>query len=152
MPSYLSGMPSYALAVLWALTAFIVYKIATRIISNRHHASEAKRLGCQPPPVRPLKLPFGIDGVMRALRADREKLFPDMLEEIYHEVGNAATFSQNQAGSDLLMTVDPKNIQALLATQFNDYELGPVRRGAMWPMFGNGIFTADGKGWYVTTK
>lgn len=45
------------------------------------------------------------------------------------------------------MTTDPENIKAILATQFEDFELGPMRRGNFFPMLGNGIFTADGEGW-----
>jgi hypothetical protein len=50
-------------------------------------------------------------------------------------------------GTDMYATVDPKNIQAILATQFNDFSLGPSRRGSFWPLLGNGIFTQDGKPW-----
>jgi len=148
MPSIAGFSVSYAWAAAWAVGAFIIYNLGSTFLINRQHAAEARRLGCLPASVKRMKLPFGLDGVMRALKADRAKQFPNMLEDIYHEVG-AATWSANTMGSHVLMTVDPKNIQAILATQFNDFELGPVRRGAMWPLFGNGIFTADGKGWFV---
>ena len=137
------------LALLWAISAFFIYKVAAAIIKNRNHAAIARRLGCQPAPYRASKYPFGIDSILRALQADRDKLFMDMLSDIFHELGDPPTFSQSIAGSVTFMTMDPKNIQAILATQFNDFELGSVRRGALWPMFGNGIFTADGKGWFV---
>jgi hypothetical protein len=39
----------------------------------------------------------------------------------------ATTFEQNFFGDLNLVTVEPKNIQALLATQFNDFSLGGVR-------------------------
>jgi len=47
------------------------------------------------------------------------------------------------------VTVDPKNIQAVLATQFHDFSLGQTRRGNFFPLLGNGIFTNDGKAWWV---
>jgi cytochrome P450 len=47
-----------------------------------------------------------------------------------------------------IYTCDPKNIQAILATRFQDFELGETRRQSFFPLLGNGIFTADGKEWY----
>ena len=145
-------MHSSGLAAVAAIAALIVYKVLTTVVENRRHAAEAKRLGCLPPPEKVWKYPFGIDGVLRAIKADKDKLFPNMLEDIYHEMGHATVWASNQAGSRAFMTVDPKVIQAVLATQFNDFELGPIRAGSMGPLFGNGIFTSDGKGWFVPSK
>ncbi|KAI9743319.1 MAG: hypothetical protein M1818_003165 [Claussenomyces sp. TS43310] len=50
-------------------------------------------------------------------------------------------------GSSTLFTADEKNIEAMLATQFNDFGLGPDRRGSFRPLLGNGIFTEDGEQW-----
>ncbi|KAF7928892.1 uncharacterized protein EAE97_009734 [Botrytis byssoidea] len=47
-------------------------------------------------------------------------------------------------------SIDPENVKAVLATQFADFDLGPVRIGALWPMLGKGIFTQDGHEWKVT--
>lgn len=51
------------------------------------------------------------------------------------------------AMSQLMGCLDEKNIQAILATQFKDFDIGPVRRGNFFPLLGNGIFTQDGKAW-----
>lgn len=40
-----------------------------------------------------------------------------------------------------------KNIQAMLTSQFNDFYLGPSRRGNMIVTLGDGIFVQDGKPW-----
>lgn len=45
------------------------------------------------------------------------------------------------------MTIEPENVKAVLASQFEDFELGPVRRANFFPLLGNGIFTADGEAW-----
>ena len=42
---------------------------------------------------------------------------------------------------------DEKNIQAILATQFKDFDIGPKRRNNFMPLLGNGIFTQDGAAW-----
>ncbi|SGZ54677.1 CIC11C00000004995 [Sungouiella intermedia] len=50
------------------------------------------------------------------------------------------------AGKGTIMTKDPENIKAILATQFNDFALG-TRYDAMNITLGAGIFTLDGDGW-----
>ncbi|TGO79402.1 hypothetical protein BELL_0034g00360 [Botrytis elliptica] len=47
----------------------------------------------------------------------------------------------------LISTSDPQNMQAILATNFADFELGPSRSQNMFELLGNGIFTADGEAW-----
>ena len=81
------------------------------------------------------------------MKADREKRVPDMFMDIYEELGAASTWAQKFLGTESLVTVDPKNIQAILATQFNNFAIGDVRRKQFAPLLGNGIFTADGKAW-----
>ena len=43
-------------------------------------------------------------------------------------------------------TTDPQNIEAILSTKFEDYNLGS-RRLAFLPLLGEGIFTQDGPAW-----
>ena len=47
----------------------------------------------------------------------------------------------------LVTTAEPENVQAILATKFHDFNLGPLRRDNFHELLGNGIFTADGKAW-----
>lgn len=58
-----------------------------------------------------------------------------------------STFKNYVMFQNVYFTSDPRNIQAMLATQFNDYILGPGRIGNMGGMVGSGIFTQDGKPW-----
>lgn len=50
-------------------------------------------------------------------------------------------------GQRMILTADPENIKAILATQFSDYGKGePFHRD--WKDFlGDGIFTTDGQQW-----
>ncbi|KAJ9659380.1 hypothetical protein H2201_007405 [Coniosporium apollinis] len=92
-------------------------------------------------------MPGGIDFIWRLTKADRRNQVPNELEAIYADMGGVNTWQQSIFGSVTYLTVDPKNIQALLATQFPDFEIGPMRRGNFFPLLGNGIFTSDGKAW-----
>lgn len=47
----------------------------------------------------------------------------------------------------MISTAEPANIQAMLATKFLDFDLGPTRGSNFFAMLGNGIFTAEGNAW-----
>lgn len=49
--------------------------------------------------------------------------------------------------NSIVSTAEPENIQALLATQFHDFDLGPARKSNFHDLLGNGIFTAEGEAW-----
>ncbi|KAK6534864.1 Protein kinase alk2 [Arthrobotrys megalospora] len=53
-------------------------------------------------------------------------------------------------GARTIITREPRNIQALLATQFKDFAIGPRKYKAFSPLLGNGIFTIDGPGWEIS--
>lgn len=56
------------------------------------------------------------------------------------------TISLYIGGKQILFTLDPENIKAVLATQFNDFVLGS-RHSHFLPLLGDGIFTLDSHGW-----
>jgi len=140
-------MNSYVRAASLLLVFYILYYFVKSFLSSRYHARRAEELGCEPVPVRPAKLPGGIDFIWRLTKADRRNQVPNELEAIFADMGAVFTWKQYVFGTATYNTVDPKNIQALLATQFLDFEIGPLRRGNFFPMLGNGIFTSDGKAW-----
>ena len=140
-------MHTYLAAASCLFAVYIAYYFLSIALASRRHAQDAARLGCKPPLRRDHTLPLGIDLVQKVVKADREKHVPDMFLQIYEELGCPSTWTQNFLGADDLITADPKNIQAMLSTQFNDFEIGRERRENFAPLLGNGIFTADGKAW-----
>ena len=56
------------------------------------------------------------------------------------------TLSMYVAGQPVIVTLDPENIKAMLATQFTLFHLGK-RHLIFYPLLGNGVFTLDGEGW-----
>ncbi|KAI9779011.1 MAG: hypothetical protein M1816_003788 [Peltula sp. TS41687] len=136
-----------SLALVGALLTFTAYRLIRSYLSNRHAADEAKRLGCKDPPTLPVRWPMGIDHVRRMLKADKEKLFPDLIVSIYKEMGVTTYRKKDLTGTSDCFTCDPKNIQAILATQFDDFDLGNGRVLNLEPLFGAGIFTQSGDAW-----
>lgn len=50
-------------------------------------------------------------------------------------------------GTRILQKVEPANIQAILATQFKDFELGRRRYNQFKVFLGKSIFSSDGAFW-----
>ncbi|KAK3074958.1 hypothetical protein LTR53_002198 [Teratosphaeriaceae sp. CCFEE 6253] len=139
---------------LLGLAALVVYKIVATIVESRQHAARAKELGCQDAPTIPGLGFLGIQGVRDMMKADGERLFPDLLvarqERANEAFGNGkvcGTYKFHTLGQTQYFTSDPKNVQHMLAHQFADFDLGEARRGNMIRTLGDGIFVQDGKAW-----
>jgi len=74
----------------------------------------------------------------------------DFLEDIirfrYKEM-RCWTYQVNSLMGTMISTADPENIQAMLATKFTDWDLGPLRQEMFSEVLGNGIFTAEQEKW-----
>ncbi|KAJ5121706.1 Cytochrome P450 E-class CYP52 [Penicillium atrosanguineum] len=140
----------------WLVPALVSLAIAGRLLlsvySTWRHAQKSHRLGCGEVPLYSSQDPFGLSTLFETLEAAREKLLPHLAERrmallsLQHD-RYVSTFRLCQAGRENLFTADPKNIQAMLATQFNDFSLGDMRRNVAEPVVGHGIFTTDGESW-----
>lgn len=138
--------PTAVLALGWASVSYVIYLIINSFLTSRQEAAKARELKCEEPVWQKNHWPLGIDNIIRAIKADNQKLFP--VDSIQRTIDNGAlSYRYSILGSKSAFTAEPKNIQAMLATQFGDFDLGPTRRGNFWPLLGNGIFTQDGAGW-----
>lgn len=95
---------------------------------------------------------LGIKHLRYMLASDKKRVYPNMLVDRQQLMSTlhrreCSTFTFEILGQRIIFTSDPRNMQAMLATQFDDYELGPVRRGNMIATVGDGIFVQDGKAW-----
>lgn len=98
----------------------------------------------KPPPVATGGGPFGLVGLYHLVKAVNKGKLCSFLQDESDRFGS--TYMRHGLGSDVIMTTDPENIKAILATQFTDFGLGE-RHKALYPLLGDGIFTLDGKGW-----
>lgn len=110
----------------------------------------ALELGCKDAPAYPGCGLFGLKHVRYLQAADKKRLFPDLLVEREQKMSEihgrqCSTFSFEVMGQKVYFTSDPENIKAMLATQFNDYDLGPARRGNMIRTLGDGIVSRTGE-------
>ncbi|CAG8979569.1 hypothetical protein HYALB_00013453 [Hymenoscyphus albidus] len=134
-------------SALVAIVLYIFYRIIVSKLASFRNAQKAKALGCEPVYMRPNRLPFGIDHLLVSINAVKDGTFLTVIEDFFVDIGGRHTFSTSVLGGIETLTVEPTNIQAMLATQFEDFDLGDRRRGTMDPFLGSGIFTQDGKRW-----
>jgi len=62
------------------------------------------------------KLPFGIDSMLMLMKSLKEFRFPVALMELHDQMGD--TYGCMLFGMRSIRTRDPRNIKAILATQF----------------------------------
>jgi len=136
----------------WGVVAFAIYKVINTILAKRQLAAKAKETGAYEALSYPVAGFGGFKHLGELMEADKNQLFPNLMvkrERVMSELHSreVATFKNYIAFQDVYFTSDPRNIQAMLAKQFDDYELGPTRSANMIPTLGSGIFTQDGKAW-----
>jgi hypothetical protein len=131
--------PVFAIIV-WSLAAYVVYRLLTFAFATYKRTIAANSLGCRDAPTYPSPDPAGIINVMRLVQANNAgKLLEHVNERLdtvsKQEARPVFTFQTHIMRNWLFFTCDPKNIQAILATQFKEFELGPIRFGTFAPLY-----------------
>ena len=127
-----------------ALLSYLVFLITRSIYTCRYHAGEALGLGCEPLPRQKSRLPFGISILRSWLKAIDEMRYPDHIKDTFEQMG-AATFDFVWLGTPAIFTIDPKNIEAVFATQFEEFVHGDLLIKMPQPLAGRAFFFPTGK-------
>lgn len=132
---------------MWSLASLVGLLLLLRLFYGlyiaRKHARNAINRGCAPLPAYPSDL-LGWNTLRELIAADKARRLPTLFIDRFslmesRENRRVDTYVTRQALRDVIITCDPKNVQALLATQFKDFELGSARRISLHPLLGNGI-------------
>ncbi|KAJ4365584.1 hypothetical protein N0V83_008204 [Neocucurbitaria cava] len=138
------------LSLLPAVAAFFIIYC---VIRHVRQSAKAKSLGCRP---TPLFRPWDVLGVqnfkieLNGMKTNRlSYAFSDRKNEMSAKMGrDCKTFRiYYPPGETWFYTFDPKNLQAVLATQFQDFQQPAYRVGAFEALLGLGIFSANGAKW-----
>lgn len=110
------------------LTSHLLRIIFKSFLKARERAALAEQWGCKPAPFDVFSDKLGILNVLRILAADRNKRCPDHYVDRFVKNSErhgrvVSTVACRVLGQDAYITCEPKNIQAMLATQFSDYGL-----------------------------
>jgi hypothetical protein len=131
------------LLILVAGAAWAAILVSRHIANERKHSRQAQQWGCQSP-AREQWTWYGVKIVKEFIQAVRDDRAPEYF--IQWQERNATTYVTRFFDTDIVQTSEPAVIQAILATQFEDFGLG-YRLQSWSPMFGKGIFTTDGAEW-----
>ncbi|KAJ5323136.1 hypothetical protein N7452_011425 [Penicillium brevicompactum] len=141
VPWNITHVPFYGLAAGAAVFIFCAFKVTQRI----QRWNFARQNGCQEPTHLVCHGLFGISMIMEMVNAAKNNHFVELIRSWHGKYGR--TFKARMAGSTTTFTVEAKNVQAILALKFKDFSIGSTRKNAVRPVFGEGIFTVDGKKW-----
>lgn len=84
--------------------------------------------------------------LVEQVKAIKSHTYLEMWIDRYTKIGK--TFSSSTMSIDqIIFTIEPENIKTMLATDFDNFELGQRRRTLMGPVTGPGIFSNDGTAW-----
>lgn len=132
---------AYALPAL--LLFYIIYTIAYKVIQDH----QISKLGARAP-VRKTYLPYGIDMLYQVLKYMLADKNYELWVLMFEKWGKGGYTVEAGTGERVILTAEPDNIKAILATQFKDYGKGEKFRRDWYPFLGNGIFTTDGALWH----
>ncbi|KAI5776675.1 cytochrome P450 [Geopyxis carbonaria] len=90
---------------------------------------------------------FGIDQTILTLREAKVHRNRELWEERFSTF-NTHTMELSVLGQRIILTADPANIKALLATQFHDFGKGEAFHHQWAAFLGDSIFTTDGAAWH----
>ena len=128
-----------ALLALLVIPAYLLFKLALHIVKGINNARRARQLGCQQPPWWPGLDPLGVGPLIQLSKETKTGTELAYFAGVFDKASalngrHVHTLEGQFLRVPMLITRDPKNVQALLATQFKDFELGVVRHGTFGPL------------------
>ena len=145
--SSLSGSKTSKMIAFTILGFAVLAFIFNQLFRNYQHKQRAKQLHCEVPKQADNFL-FGLRSMQSTQPAIKENRLCSFQLEQFESILKAKTYAFTLLGTPIVCTIEPENVKALLATQFNDFCLGD-RHNQFHSFMGDGIFTLDGKGWSI---
>ena len=132
--------------ILKTLVASVFLYTLLRLWRYRKQLKASQRRGCYPPPSIQQKDPiFGLDILVHLFQALRQNRRNKSLSQLFDTYGH--TFQSKSWSGTKFYTIEPKNIQSVLATDFANWGVQPMRLFAFEPFVGKGIMCSDGSFW-----
>ncbi len=125
-----------------AVCSYSVYFIYRKISTYISHSRFKREHGCQSPTRFPQSERIIGLGLLLQIRRNTKALRNlEAFTEWFESHGQ--TWTLTVFGQTVLLTRDPENVKAILATQFEDFGIGQ-RVDLLSPLLGKGIFVAGG--------
>jgi cytochrome P450 len=91
-----------------------------------------------------------VGSLFTILRHTRSKTFLDVISQWHVTLGQ--TIAYHLPGKVMISTIDPRNIEHFLKTNFKNYIKGHIFGEPFTDLLGEGIFNADGEIWHYQRK
>ncbi|KAF2134836.1 cytochrome P450 52A11 [Dothidotthia symphoricarpi CBS 119687] len=128
-----------ALAVLYA--TYRIFQILTL-------DAQIRKLGARAP-IRKSYVFMGLDMAYDVVMCSRNDTIYEMWTNLFADYCSPGRYTvEAGVGQRVILTAEPENIKAILATQFKDYGKGEQFRQEWHGFLGDGIFTTDGELWH----
>ncbi|KFX86186.1 hypothetical protein O988_09724, partial [Pseudogymnoascus sp. VKM F-3808] len=128
---------------------FILWNLVSRLDEERRIAQMGKHAS-----IIPSWLPYSLDTVAAAIyhsvNGNALAHWRVMLGRNPHT--NCYTVEGRPASQRVILTADPENIKAILATQFSDFGKGKPFHNDWKAFLGDSIFTTDGDAWHASRQ
>lgn len=123
----------------------------TKTRAKSYQAARAEFLGCSPCPVMPKTGFLGFGRLVGGIMANwNERGAQYVVETMDSEMGkDVHTCLVPIHDYELIVTRDPENVQAILATHSQDWDVGEHRVASWTPLVGKGVFTTRGDEWHT---
>ena len=133
-----------------SLFLYILYYIHWQLTTGASRRNLIKQNGCKP--VRdnsevnsfPNNI-LGYKTIQQNVAAFKEHRVLECFKDRYGRLGN--THHYKTMTVDMIHTIEPENLKAVMAIKFKDFYLPDRRKDAFMPLLGPGIFTSDGHAW-----
>lgn len=127
--------------------SIIVLVLVSRLTTLYRQNLKARQYRCLPLPTESTRL-LDFDTLLQTIRTSRDHRLP---EDFISRITAMYTYTCRTSFLDAshIVTADPNNIQAVLATQFVEFKLTEARKLNFRLCFGRSIFTTEGEEWHA---
>lgn len=147
MPAMANIIPAH-LSTPYLLGGLLVLYIGYRVAYTARINARIRKLGARAP-VRKTYVPMGLDMAYEVVSyALKDKSYEMWIQMFGKWAGPGRYTIEAGIGERVILTAEPENIKAILATQFKDYGKGEQFRKDWHDFLGNGIFTTDSTLWH----
>lgn len=131
------------------VAGYLLYSFAIRL-------SQAQRLrklgGARAQRIR-ARLPWSLDIIYGTVKATvTHKNYEKWLELFGENASSSYTAEMRPLGRRMVLTADPENIKAILATQFGEFGKGDIFHEEWREFLGDSIFVTDGAMWHTSRQ
>lgn len=130
------------------LLALIIKTVVKSKLRKRRYRNESALRNCSPAPTLHSTNLLGTSVLKASIKATKEDRGPQFIVNTMNSIGNNIhTLRVPVFNYEMIVTRDPRNVQAVFATKHEDWDISPLRAQAFMPFLGEGIFTGRGERW-----